>query len=198
VARQALRRQALRVRRWRFGQGRQAEAGWAARRQGRLAGNIYPILPRHAPWRVSAAPRSVARQTLPRHRSAAPVFATSPSCRATMHGTAQTFLRAMTIGATKSVSFEKKNSVRFKISLQKVLKIKKFSTDAAFCDPGSGREGATNHSISLIIFLYKKLIILITGWVSLKSFVQCGQMEQVYNRDFFSIYHALKLLLIPT
>ena len=44
---------------------------------------------------------------------------------------------------------------------------------------------ATNHNISVIIFLYKKLIILITGWVSLKSFVLCGQMEQVYNRDFF-------------
>jgi len=42
-----------------------------------------------------------------------------------MHGTAQAFRRAMTIDAAKSVSFEKKNSIRFKISLQKVLKLKK-------------------------------------------------------------------------
>jgi len=45
-----------------------------------------------------------------------------------MHGAAQTFRRARKIGAGKSVSFGKKNSVRFKISLQKVLKIKKKST----------------------------------------------------------------------
>ena len=40
-----------------------------------------------------------------------------------MHGAAQAFCRAMAIDAAKSVSF-KKNSARFKISLQKVLKIK--------------------------------------------------------------------------
>ena len=45
-----------------------------------------------------------------------------------MHDTAQAFGRTMEVGATKSVSFEKKlNSVRFKISLQKVLKIKKIT-----------------------------------------------------------------------
>ena len=47
--------------------------------------------------------------------------ATSYSRRATMHGAAQAFRRAMAIGAAKSVSFEKKlNSVRFKISLKNV------------------------------------------------------------------------------
>jgi len=55
-----------------------------------------------------------------------PIVATSSSRRATMHGATQAFHRAMAIGAAKSVSLEKKlNSVRFKISLQKVLKIKK-------------------------------------------------------------------------
>ena len=39
-----------------------------------------------------------------------------------MHGAAQTFRRAMAIGVAKSVSFEEKNNVIFKISLQKVLK----------------------------------------------------------------------------
>ena len=53
----------------------------------------------------------------------ASVVATSASRCATMHGAAQAFRRAMAIGAAKSVSFgRKKNSVRFKISLQKVLK----------------------------------------------------------------------------
>ena len=42
-----------------------------------------------------------------------------------MHGAAQVFRRAREIGAGKNVSFGKKNSVRFKISLQKVLKLKK-------------------------------------------------------------------------
>jgi len=41
-----------------------------------------------------------------------------------MHGVAQAFHRAMAIGAIKSVSFEEKNNVRFKISL-KNIKIKK-------------------------------------------------------------------------
>jgi len=57
--------------------------------------------------RANAALISVARQTLPRHRSAAPVFATSPFCRATMHGAALAFRRAMTIDAAKSVSLKK-------------------------------------------------------------------------------------------
>jgi len=52
----------------------------------------------------------------------------SSSRRATMHGATHAFHRAMAIGAAKSVSFEKKtNNVRFKISLQKVLKINKNS-----------------------------------------------------------------------
>ena len=43
-----------------------------------------------------------------------------------MHDATQAFRRAREIGAAKSVSFEKKNnSVRFKISLRKVLKLKK-------------------------------------------------------------------------
>jgi len=79
----------------------------ACGRAGGLARDIYLVLPRHAPWRVSAAPRSVARQTLPRHRSAAPVVAMSSSCRVTMHGAAQAFHRAMAIGAAKSVSLKK-------------------------------------------------------------------------------------------
>ena len=61
----------------------------------------------------SVAPRSVAWQALPRHRSAFAVVATSATRRATGF-----FCRAMAIGAAKSVSFEK-NSVKFKISLKK-------------------------------------------------------------------------------
>ena len=45
-----------------------------------------------------------------------------------MHGAAQAFSRAMAIGVAKSVSFKKTKSVIFKISFQKVLKLKK-STD---------------------------------------------------------------------
>ena len=107
--------------------GRGAAAGGRALRgvrAGGLARDIYLVLSCRAPWHVSAAPRSVARQTLPRHRSAARSSPRHPSHRATMHGAAQAFRRVMAIGAAKSVSFgEKKlNSVRFKISLQKVLK----------------------------------------------------------------------------
>jgi len=50
----------------------------------------------------------VARQALPRHRLAALVVATSSTSRATMYGAAQTFRRAMAIGAVKSVSFGEK------------------------------------------------------------------------------------------
>jgi len=46
----------------------------------------------------------VARQALPRQRSAIPVAATSALCRATMHGAAQAFGRARAIGAVKNVS----------------------------------------------------------------------------------------------
>jgi len=42
-----------------------------------------------------------------------------------MHGAAQEFRRAREIGAAKSVSLKKTDSVRFKISFQKVLKLKK-------------------------------------------------------------------------
>jgi len=49
----------------------------------------------------------VARQTLPRHRSIFPVVATSSTRRATMHGVAQAFRRAMALGVAKSVSFKK-------------------------------------------------------------------------------------------
>ena len=109
---------------WREGAARKSSTALRQTEGGQLAGDILPALPHHRPGRVTAAPRSVARQTLPRHRSAAPVFATSPFCRATIHDAAQTFRRAMTIGAAKNVSL-KKNKVRFKISLQKVLKLKK-------------------------------------------------------------------------
>jgi len=57
----------------------------------------------------TAAPRLVTRQTLPRHRSAAWASPRHPSRRATMHGAAQAFHRAMAIDAAKSVSFEEKN-----------------------------------------------------------------------------------------
>ena len=70
-----------------------------------------PPLPRHAPWRGTATPRSVARQARPRQRSAIPVAVTSARCRATMHGAAQTFGRARAIGAAKSVSFKKNPTV---------------------------------------------------------------------------------------
>jgi len=69
---------------------------------------LYPALPHHGSGRGTAALRSVARQALPRHRSAFAVVATSATCRATMHGAAQDFRRAMAIGAAKSISFEKK------------------------------------------------------------------------------------------
>jgi len=80
------------------------------------------VLPRHAPWRVSAAPRSVTRQTLPRHRSAASVVATSSSYRATMYGAAQAFRRTMAIGTAKSVSFEEKTVLDLKLVLKSVKK----------------------------------------------------------------------------
>ena len=101
-------------------------AGAAARWCG-CAGGIYMVLPRHVSGRGTAAPRSVARQDLPRQRSPNPVVATLAHCRATMHGAAQAFGRAMIIGATKSVSLTKTDSVRFRISLQKMLKLKKMA-----------------------------------------------------------------------
>jgi len=44
----------------------------------------------------------------------APIVATSSPRRATMHGAAQVFRHARDIGASKSVSFERRNRVRFK------------------------------------------------------------------------------------
>jgi len=82
-------------------------------------------VPRHALWRGTAALRWVARQALPRQRSAFPVVATSAPCRVTMHDAAQAFGHAMAIGAATSVSLKKTDIVRFKISFQKVLKLKK-------------------------------------------------------------------------
>jgi hypothetical protein len=46
-----------------------------------------------------------------------------------MHGAVALFRLAMEIGAGKSVSFFKKNSVRFENGLQKVLEIKKIYLD---------------------------------------------------------------------
>ena len=94
--------------------------------QAGLAAGFYSALPCHRSGRGTAAPRSVARQALPRQRSANPVAATSTLCRATMLGAAQSFGRVRAIGAAKSVSFKKKSDrVRFKINFEKVLKLKK-------------------------------------------------------------------------
>jgi len=60
------------------------------------------------------------------HRSVLLVFATSFFRRITMHSVAKVFHCAMKIDARKRVRFEnKKNSVRFKISFKKNVKIKK-------------------------------------------------------------------------
>ena len=64
----------------------------------------------------------MARQALPRQRSAISVVATSARCCAM-----QAFGRARAIGAAKSVSLKKTKSVRFKIKFEKVLKLKKNS-----------------------------------------------------------------------
>ena len=74
-------------------------------------------LPRQDRWRGRA---------LPRQRSVLLVAATSALCRATMHGAVQAFGRARVIGAAKSVSLKKTDSVRFKIIFKKWLKLKKF------------------------------------------------------------------------
>ena len=82
--------------------GRGGQAGLLLGQAG-LAAGFYSALPRHGSRRVIAAPRSMARQALPRQRSAIPVVATSYLCRATMHGVG----RARTIDAAKSVSLKK-------------------------------------------------------------------------------------------
>ena len=96
-------------------------------RAGGLARDIYLALPHHAPWRGTAAPRSVARQSPATSTIAILVAATSARCRATMHGAAQAFGRARAIGAAKSVNLKKTGNVRFKISFQKALKLKKIT-----------------------------------------------------------------------
>ena len=87
--------------------------------QAGLAAGFYSALPRHGSGRGTAVPRSVVRQALPRHRSAFPVVATSATRRATMHGAAQAFRRAMAIGAAKSVRFEKKTVLDLKLVYKK-------------------------------------------------------------------------------
>jgi hypothetical protein len=57
-----------------------------------------------------------------------------------MHGTVARFHRAVGIGTSKSVSFEKKNSVKFEIFLKKVLEIKKISPGVPFLLCGRERE----------------------------------------------------------
>ena len=109
-----------------------ASAGAGGRQAGRVrasgrARGIYSALPRHGSGRGIAAPRSMARQELPRQLSPKPIVATSDLCRATMHGAAQAFGRVRVIGAAKSVSLKKTYSVRFKISYKKMLKLKKNS-----------------------------------------------------------------------
>jgi len=84
-----------------------------------LAAGFYSALPRHGSRRVTAASRSMARQALPRQRSAIPVAATSALCRATMHGAAQVFGRARAIGAAKSVSLKKSTVLDLKLVFKK-------------------------------------------------------------------------------
>ena len=83
--------------------------------------------PRHSLWRVTVTPRSMARQTLPRHRSAPRSSPRQHSHCATMHGVAQVFRRAMAIGAAKSVRFENKKPtvLDFKIVHKSVKILKK-------------------------------------------------------------------------
>ena len=86
--------------------------GAAGKRPGAEAGRrggIYLALSRHRSGRGKAAPRSVARQTLPRHRSTPRSSPRHPSRRATIHGAAQAFRRAREIDAAKSISFGEKN-----------------------------------------------------------------------------------------
>ena len=98
------------------GRARERRLGGLAARAAGLAAGLYPTLSRHGSGRGRA---------LPRQRSALLVAATSALYRAAMHGQAQAFGRARAIGAAKSVSLKKTDSVRFKISFEKVLKLKK-------------------------------------------------------------------------
>jgi hypothetical protein len=49
-----------------------------------------------------------------------------------MHGAATLFGHAVALGVAKSVSFEKKSSVRFRNCFKKVLQIKKFKESPQF------------------------------------------------------------------
>ena len=78
---------------------------------------LYRALPRHGSGRGTAAPRSMARQELPRQRSPKAALAMSALCRSTMHDVAQAFGRARAIGVTKSVSFFLKKSTVLDLKL---------------------------------------------------------------------------------
>jgi len=93
------------------GRGRAGQAGGGACERAGLARGIYLAQPRHGSGRGTAAPSSVARQDLPRHRSPRPAHATSTLCRATIHDTTQAFDRVRAIGTAKSVCFFKKITV---------------------------------------------------------------------------------------
>ena len=60
---------------------------------------------------------AVARQTLPRHRSAFRSSPRQPSRRVTMHGAAHAFGRAMAIDAAKSVRFGNKKQTVLDLEL---------------------------------------------------------------------------------
>jgi len=55
-----------------------------------------------------------------------------------MHGVVEWFDRAMSVGASKNVSFEEENSFNFKNSLKKVLKIKKILHTTPFTQGFAG------------------------------------------------------------
>ena len=81
-----------------LGDGRERRLGrFAARAAGLAAAEVIP----------GSSARWCGR-VLSRQRSALLVAATSALCRATMHGAAQVFGRAMAIDVAKSVSFLKK------------------------------------------------------------------------------------------
>jgi hypothetical protein len=76
--------------------------------------------PCRGPWRGTAAPRSVARQRLPRQRPRPRAGPRHRARRAPMHGAAALVRRAVSLCAAKSVSFFIKKSVsNLKIVLKK-------------------------------------------------------------------------------
>ena len=80
---------------------------------------FYSALPHHGLGCGNAAPKSVARQALPRQRSATPVPTMSVLCRGTMHDAAQAFGRTMAIGAAKNVSLKKMAVLDLKLVTKK-------------------------------------------------------------------------------